>query len=165
MVRGLLADPDVAVTMRRLVTDPLTGHLLDYGRKTYAIPDRLRDFITARDKTCRFPGCRRKAANCQIDHADAWSDDGDTSRSNTGALCVRHHQLKTHAGWTITNSQSDGSCTWTSPHGREHEHEAQPVRAKPLSAEDQRRTEIWEQWRRAHPLDPGRVVDPDPPPF
>ena len=38
VVRGLLADPDVAVTMRRLVTDPLTGHLLDYGRKTYAGP-------------------------------------------------------------------------------------------------------------------------------
>ena len=146
VVRGLLADPDVAVTMRRLVTDPLTGHLLDYGRKTYAIPDRLRDFITARDKTCRFPGCRRKAGNCQIDHADAWSDNGDTSRSNTGALCMRHHQLKTHAGWTITNSHSDGSCTWTSPHGREHDHEPEPIHA-------------------AHPLDPDREVDPDAPPF
>ena len=56
VVRGLLADPDVAVTMRRLVTDPLTGHLLDYGRKTYAIPDRLRDFITARDQHLPVPG-------------------------------------------------------------------------------------------------------------
>ena len=36
MVRELLEDPDCAVTLRRLVTDPITGHLLDYGRKTYA---------------------------------------------------------------------------------------------------------------------------------
>ena len=146
VVRGLLADPDVAFTMRRLVTDPLTGHLLDYGRKTYAIPDRLRDFITARDRTCRFPGCRRKAANCQVDHADAWSDDGETSRSNTGALCTRHHQLKTHAGWTITNSQTDGSCTWTSPHDRNYEHEPEVVHA-------------------ARPAEPDLEVDPDTPPF
>jgi hypothetical protein len=38
VLRDLLADPDVAVTMRRLVTDPLTGRLLDYGRRTYAGP-------------------------------------------------------------------------------------------------------------------------------
>jgi hypothetical protein len=59
-VRDLLADPDVAVTIRRLVTDPLTGHLLDYGRRTYEVPQRLREFIIARDRTCRFPGCQRR---------------------------------------------------------------------------------------------------------
>ena len=165
VVRGLLADPAVAVTMRRLVTDPLTGHLLDYGRKTYAIPDRLRDFITARDRTCRFPGCRRKAATCQVDHADAWSDGGDTSRSNTGALCTRHHQLKTHAGWTITNSHSDGSCTWTSPHDRRYEHESEPIRTKPVSAEKQRWSEAMDRLRAAHPRAPSLAVDPDTPQF
>jgi hypothetical protein len=69
-VRDLLADPDVAVTMRRLVTEPLTGHLLDYGRRTYEIPHALRDFVVARDKVCRFPGCRRRADRCQIDRED-----------------------------------------------------------------------------------------------
>jgi hypothetical protein len=63
VLRDLLADPQVAVTMRSLVTDPLTGRLLDYGRRTYAVPDRLRDFIVARDRVCRFPGCRRSAAD------------------------------------------------------------------------------------------------------
>jgi len=122
VVRDLLADPDTAVTMRRLVTDPLTGHLLDHGRRTYAIPPALRDFIVARDRTCRFPGCRRRADRCQIDHADPWDDGGDTSPANLGALCVRHHQLKTHAGWQITHSQPDGGCSWTSPQGRVYEH-------------------------------------------
>ena len=126
MVRALLTDPDVAVTIRRLVTDPLTGHLLDHGRRTYAIPDRLREFIVARDRTCRFPGCARRADRCQIDHAQPWDDGGSTSPDNLGALCVRHHQLKTHAGWQITHSRPDGGCTWTSPHGRVYEHAPPP---------------------------------------
>jgi hypothetical protein len=122
VLRGLLADPQVAVTMRRLVTDPLTGRLLDHGRRTYAVPQALREFIIARDRTCRFPGCRRNASLCQLDHAIAWDDGGHTSPANLGALCVRHHQLKTHGGWDITNSSHDGTCVWRSPHGRQYEH-------------------------------------------
>ena len=129
VIRDLLENPDIAVTLRRLVADPVTGHLLDFGRHTYAIPDRLREFIVARDRTCRFPGCRRRADRCQIDHAEAWDDDGSTSAANLGALCVRHHQLKTHGGWQITRSRADGSCIWTSPEGRTYEHEPPPVRA------------------------------------
>jgi 5-methylcytosine-specific restriction endonuclease McrA len=96
VVRELLADPDCAVTMRRLVTDPLTGHLLDYGRRTYEVPQRLRDYIIARDRVCRFPGCNRSAERSQIDHAIPYADGGDTTPANLGALCTRHHQLKTH---------------------------------------------------------------------
>jgi hypothetical protein len=143
VVRALLADPDVAVTMRRLITDPETSHLLDCGRRTYEVPDRLREFLTARDRNCRFPGCARKASACQLDHALAWADGGETSPANLGALCVRHHQLKTHAGWSIANSHTDGSCTWTSPHGREHQRESRPIGAR----------------------DPAGASDPDYPPF
>lgn len=127
VIRDLLADPEVACTMRRLVTDPITGHLLDLGRRSYAIPDRLRAHIQARDVTCRFPGCRRRASRCQIDHAAAWNDGGGSDRDNLGALCVRHHQLKTHTGWTITDSRADGSCTWISPQGRAYGHPPEPV--------------------------------------
>jgi hypothetical protein len=126
VVRDLLADPDVVITLRRLVTDPLTGHLLDYGRKTYEISRRLREFIIARDRTCRFPGCQRRADLSQIDHAIPWDDGGTTSPENLGALCVRHHQLKTFAGWQITESAADGSCVWTSPQGRRYDHDPPP---------------------------------------
>lgn len=120
VVRDLLADADVTCTMRRLVSDPLTGHLLDLGRSTYAVPDRLRAYVHARDTVCRFPGCHRAASRCQIDHATPWDDGGTTDRQNLGALCTRHHQLKTHAGWIITDSRADGSCTWISPQGRRY---------------------------------------------
>jgi hypothetical protein len=86
------------------------------------VPQRLREFITARDQCCRFPGCNRRADRTQIDHAEPWDDGGQTSPANLGALCVRHHQLKTHAGWDITTSNVDGSCIWTSPHGRRYQH-------------------------------------------
>jgi hypothetical protein len=126
-LRRLLADPAAEVSLRRLVTDPVTGHLLDRGRSTYAVPDRLRGFIVRRDGTCRFPGCARRASRCQIDHAIAWVDGGPTDVANLGALCTRHHQLKTHGGWRITASHADGSCTWRSPMGRTYHREPEPV--------------------------------------
>jgi hypothetical protein len=66
-VRDLLADPSTDATLRRLVTDPMTGHLLDAGRHRYPLTTALRDFIARRDTTCRFPGCPRRATHCQID--------------------------------------------------------------------------------------------------
>lgn len=145
-LRSLLADDAVAVSMRRLVTDPLTGHLLDLGRRSYEVSDALRAFLVARDATCRFPGCGRKASRCQVDHAEAWDDGGATSVDNLGMLCTRHHQLKTHGGWRLTESRGDGSCVWKSPAARRYERRAAPVVPAP---------------------DPPVVIDvlPDPPPF
>jgi hypothetical protein len=42
-----------------LKTDPGTGHLLDVGRTRYRPSKALADFVTARDRTCRMPGCHR----------------------------------------------------------------------------------------------------------
>jgi hypothetical protein len=123
VARELLAD----ATFKRIVTDPATGELLDYGRRTYAVPERLRQYIVARDQTCRFPGCGTAASRCEIDHANSWSRGGATDRGNLGALCTRHHQMKTHGGWQLTDSDHDGGCTWISPQGREYEHRPRPV--------------------------------------
>ena len=38
-------------TLTRLVTDPLTGTLLDYGRTRYNPPDTLRQFVITRGQT------------------------------------------------------------------------------------------------------------------
>jgi Asp-tRNA(Asn)/Glu-tRNA(Gln) amidotransferase A subunit family amidase len=48
-VRDLLADPDVPTSLRRLVTDPITGHLLDRGRHSYQVTDAMRAFLAVRD--------------------------------------------------------------------------------------------------------------------
>ena len=111
---------------RRFITDPQTGVLLDYGRQMYEPPQGLIDFLIARDRTCRFPGCRRSAALSDLDHAQSWDDGGTTSLDNLGALCRRHHLLKTHGGWSI-ESRADGSCTWTSPLGKIYQTPARPI--------------------------------------
>jgi Domain of unknown function (DUF222) len=103
---------------KRFITEPQTGNLLDFGRESYEPPQHLKDFLIARDRTCRFPGCRRSALLSDLDHAESWESGGSTSPDNIGALCRRHHRLKTHDGWRI-QSFSDGSCTWTSPLGKE----------------------------------------------
>ena len=103
---------------RRFITDPLTGNLLDYGRETYVPPQPLVDFLTARDRICRFPGCSQPSRISDIDHAIPWEKGGPTSPTNLGLLCRRHHRMKTHNGWKLM-SHEDGSCTWTSPAGKE----------------------------------------------
>jgi len=111
---------------RRFITDPSTGTLLDYGRDSYQPPQDLVDYLIARDRTCRFPGCRQSAARADIDHAEAWEDGGETSAANLGALCRRHHRMKTIGGWKLTSSE-DGSCNWESPDGHRYFVPARPV--------------------------------------
>ena len=117
LARAWLAD---ATTWARLVTDPITGHLLDYGSTVRFAPHPLRRFITARDQTCRFPSCRAPAVYAESDHHPPWAADGSgghTSARDTHALCEHHHHLKTHGGWTIEH-RDDGETLWRSPNGR-----------------------------------------------
>jgi len=111
---------------KRFITEPQTGNLLDFGRESYEPPQQLKDFLIARDRTCRFPGCRRSALLSDLDHAQSWESGGSTSLENIGALCRRHHRLKTHDGWKI-ESFPDGSCTWTSPLGKQFFTPAQSI--------------------------------------
>jgi Domain of unknown function (DUF222)/HNH endonuclease len=111
---------------KRFVTDPISGVLLDYGRETYEPPQELQDYLIARDRTCRFPGCRQPAHLADLDHAIPWDKGGSTSAENLGALCRRHHNLKTHKGWRV-QSNPDGSCTWTNPAGQTYFVPARPV--------------------------------------
>ena len=146
--RELIAIADEA-TWRRLVTDPVTGHLLDVGRRRYEVPDSLRRQLVRRDVTCRFPGCSRAAdaVGVDLDHAVPWREGGRTDRANLGALCRRHHRLKTHAGWRITGSRDDGSCTWISPNGLSHQRQPRRVLDPP---------------HRRAPTSPPDALDPPP---
>ena len=113
-------------TWKRFITDPQTGNLLDYGREKYEPPQALVDFLLARDRTCRFPGCRQPASRSDIDHAQSWETGGETKPENLGLLCRRHHRLKTHGRWALV-SNADGSCEWTSPAGKKYFVPARPI--------------------------------------
>lgn len=127
VIGELLDDPQVPLTIRRLITDPLTGRSLDLGRSRYQVSEPLRRWIIARDRTCCFPGCSRRASACQIDHVVAWSDGGPTDASNLQPLCTRHHLLKTHGGWQVFRDDATGLTVWTSPSGRVYWVDPEPV--------------------------------------
>ena len=107
---------DVAATWRRAVTDPVTGHLLDYGSEQY-LPARLRDYVLARD-LCRVPGCTaRGTSRLEMDHALPFPE-GVTSAANCGGLCRAHHQQKTDRLADVEHSCADGSATWITQWGQ-----------------------------------------------
>jgi hypothetical protein len=113
VARRLAADGN----WQRFVSDPTTGNLLDFGREKYIPPQELVDYLLARDRVCRFPGCRRTGQSSDIDHAQSWETGGETNPANLGLLCRRHHRMKTHGGWSL-ESNPDGSCLWKSPQGK-----------------------------------------------
>lgn len=113
VARRLAADGN----WQRFISDPATGNLLDFGREKYTPPQELVDFLLARDRICRFPGCRRIGQSSDIDHAQSWESGGETNPANLGLLCRRHHRMKTHGGWSL-ESNPDGSCLWRSPKGK-----------------------------------------------
>ncbi|MDQ1576365.1 MAG: hypothetical protein QOH55_1515, partial [Microbacteriaceae bacterium] len=105
----------------RLLTHPETGAVLSVGRDSYRVPQDLKNWLQVRDVTCRFPGCSRHAARCEIDHTQDWAHDGQTRHDNLAHLCKSHHILKHKSDWQVTKaSDGTGNLTWTSPAGRNY---------------------------------------------
>ena len=117
---GMARELAASATWRRLLFDPESGALLDHGRTTYTPPVALADFVKARDVYCRFPRCRRKVVNGELDHLVAYAEGGPTSAINLAGFCTRHHHLK-HAGggWQV-RALPDGSLEWITPTGHRH---------------------------------------------
>nr|WP_246400908.1 HNH endonuclease signature motif containing protein [Jiangella mangrovi] len=113
-------------TLRRLLTDPADGRLLEYGRTTYAPPADLAAHVVARDRTCRFPTCHRPATEAEIDHRVPWAAGGTTDPANTWALHGGHHKAKTWHGYRIV---TDTTCTtwWTTPAGHRYRVEPETI--------------------------------------
>lgn len=106
-----------APTLRRILTDPVSGAMLTVDRRSYVVPAELRAFLTARDVTCRFPGCRVPAVRCDVDHTIAWADGGTTDADNLAHLCRAHHTIKHESRWSVEHLDA-GVLAWTSPRGR-----------------------------------------------
>jgi putative component of membrane protein insertase Oxa1/YidC/SpoIIIJ protein YidD len=108
-------------TWRRLLTDPTSGALLDYGTTRYTPPADLVDHLIARDRTCRFPTCSQPARRTQIDHTIAAGTNGwSTSDHNCGPLCGGGcHNAKTHGRWRLEQPEP-GRYIWTAPTGHRY---------------------------------------------
>jgi Domain of unknown function (DUF222) len=151
-------------TWRRLLTDPATGQLLDYGTTRYRPPQHLVDHVIMRDQTCCGIACTRPAAACDIDHTIGYPH-GPTADWNLGPPCRPHHNGKTHALWELAQPER-GRFQWRSPTGHHYDRpptQIGPILRAPPALENPRDTDI-----DPPPSSDGRVTteaDPDPPPF
>lgn len=126
--------PEAPRHPRRASPDPGRGKpswtftitLLDTGpcdhafqTPAYRPSPALRHLVEARQGTCTFPGCRRPAAQCDLDHTVPYEKGGRTCLCNLAPLCRCHHEVKQTAGWTLEQT-SPGVMTWTAPSGRRY---------------------------------------------
>jgi hypothetical protein len=109
----------LAAAASHLVADPVTSPVAALRYQPSAALERA---VRCRDLTCRFPGCSRPAAVCDLDHTTPFNHrdpaaGGLTVLENLKCLCRQHHRLKTFGGWR-DKQLADGSVIWTSPTGR-----------------------------------------------
>ena len=102
-----------------LVASPVTSAAEELRYQPSAALERA---VRCRDLTCRFPGCSRPAAVCDLDHTVPFNHQtpaagGRTTADNLKCLCRQHHRLKTFGGWH-DKQLADGTVVWTSPSGR-----------------------------------------------
>ena len=101
--------PIARANAERLLCDCAVGRvvmkgrsqILDLGRRTRTVPDRLRRALVIRDEHCQFPGCRAPASWCDAHHLVWWTRGGDTSLDNCALLCRRHHVAVHEGGWKL----------------------------------------------------------------
>src|SRR4051812_20582283 len=115
------------------VTDELTGQLLALtdaaglraghglgpppGTDASSPTAALQRFVGLRDRRCRFPGCRKRPAVCDLHHQVPWPL-GPTTHDNLCCLCRHHHRLVHQApGWSL-RGLPDGGLEWTTPTGQ-----------------------------------------------
>jgi hypothetical protein len=144
----------------------------------------LRRRVETRFQRCVFPGCRRPATDCDLDHRRDHSRGGRTDEENLAPGCRHDHRIKTAGGWRLVR-RDESTYVWISPLGRRHVVTVEPI-AAPMPAPVPRESvarpavpagdalDVEPSFaplnRRGRPLASvaGRSVtesDPDPPPF
>ena len=83
----------------------------------YRPPTRIREYVVARDQTCRQPYCGQPAWRADLDHTMPWHKGGLTCPCNIGGGCRTHHKIKQQPGWTL-RQPTPGHFEWTTPAGR-----------------------------------------------
>ncbi|MFC7405938.1 HNH endonuclease signature motif containing protein [Georgenia alba] len=154
-------------TIRRILTDPASGTVVDLGRTTYRPPAALARLVRERDRTCVRPGCGVRAQACDLDHTIPFGP-GPTALGNLGALCSTDHRHKSLGHFAVTQHQG-GVFDWTSPTGHTYRRQANGTIVH-LGHRRHRSSESEPPPERPAPHDPGDGSPHDPdlygePPF
>jgi hypothetical protein len=82
----------------------------------YQLSPSLRHIIEIRNQRCTYPGCRRSAAKCDMDHTIPYDKGGRSCECNIAPLCRYHHILKQSEGWRLEQPEP-GTLAWITPAG------------------------------------------------
>jgi len=115
-----------APSITRLLTDPFTGAVLQRDPHQYRTSAATKRWFSILHATCDFPGCGRRAANCDLDHTTAWADGGKTSVDNLAPRCRLHHTMKHQTKWRVEKPPGSARPVWTSPTGNRREVDPPP---------------------------------------
>ncbi|WAL69657.1 HNH endonuclease signature motif containing protein [Amycolatopsis cynarae] len=113
-------------TIRRVITDPMTGTPIEVGRHRYRPSAATKELVQVRDRECRVPGCHRPVQACDLDHVQPWAHGGNTHHANLCGLCRRDHRLKDEPGWHHRMTDT-GALEITTPAGRTYRNEPEPL--------------------------------------
>ncbi len=105
-----------ASAFHRVITDPITGAILDMDRRSYRPTEAQRDWLILKHRTCARDGCERLAADAEIDHRRPWARGGRTNADNLAPLCPRDHRHN-HRTTFRYRSRRDGTVQVISPTG------------------------------------------------
>lgn len=73
--------------------------------------------LTARDQTCGYPGCDRRATWCDAHHVDEWHTTHRTTTSRLVLLCPFHHHRIAHGPDHTLDLDDQGAVTVTRADG------------------------------------------------
>lgn len=143
-----------APSFARVLTDPVTGVALCYGRSRYKPPAELDELIRTVHSECTFPLDCVTSARADLDHTEPWEDGASTAFGNLSPLCASHHKVKHHTEWKVVQDPlGSGTITWTSPAGFDYIVDPTPI-ARPVP-----------QFVDADAGRPPNPPDFEPPPF
>ena len=93
------------------------GEPLGVGRKTRKVPAAVRRALRARDRHCRFPGCRGTRF-VDAHHREHWITGGATDLDNLVTLCRYHHRMVHRLGYRVETT-AHGGFSFLDGSGRE----------------------------------------------
>ncbi len=67
------------------------GKVLNVGRKSRIVPERIRRALRERDGVCQYPGCQ-ESEYVDAHHIQHWAEGGETRLDNLVTLCRFHHR-------------------------------------------------------------------------
>jgi hypothetical protein len=112
-------DASVEVWLRRLYTAPTSGQLVAMDSRARSLPENMRRFIVARDRTCRRPWC--DAPIRHHDHVVPVAAGGETNVANAEGLCEACNYSKDAEGWsTHVTDGVRGTIVTTTPTGHSY---------------------------------------------